>query len=234
VSDIHALSGAYAVDALDEHERALFEQHLAECDDCRAEVDSLREAAAMLPSTTPTAPPQSVRAAVLAGISTVRPLPPVLPLAGARRTRRLPRLLAAAAAVVAVAGAGVVATQPWEDDAPPPSAAERVIEADDARSVTVRLDGASATVYHSDSLGKAAIVTDDLPALPSDKVYELWLQVDGEMVPAGLMPSAGDQELLLEGDASDATAAGMTVEPAGGSLRPTTDPIALFDFTRAR
>jgi anti-sigma-K factor RskA len=234
VSDIHALSGAYAVDALDEHERALFEQHLADCGDCRAEVDSLREAAATLPSTTPATPPPSVRAAVLAGISTVRPLPPVLPVARARRTRRLPRLLAAAAAVVAVAGAGVVVTQPWEDDAPPPSAAERVIEASDARSVTVRLDGASATVYHSASQGKAAIVTDDLPALPADKVYELWLQVDGDMVPAGLMPAAGDQELLLEGDASDATAAGISVEPAGGSRRPTTVPIALFDLTRAR
>jgi len=233
VSDIHALSGAYAVDALDEHERELFEQHLAECGDCRAEVDSLREAAATLTSTAPTAPPPSVRDAVLAGISTVRPLPPVLPAARARRTRRLPRLLAAAAAVVAVAGAGVVVTQPWEDDARRLSAAERVIEADDARSVTVRLDGASATVYHSASQGRAAIVTEDLPAPPAGKVYELWLQVAGAMVPAGLMPAAGDQERLLDGDASRATAAGITVEPAGGSRRPTSAPIALFEFAKA-
>lgn len=233
MSDIHALSGAYAVDALDEHERLLFEQHLAECDDCRDEVDSLREAAATLPAATPTAPPASVREAVLAGITTVRPLPPVLPVAEARRPRRRRALLAAAAAVVALAGVGVAVTQPWEDDATRPPTAAGVIRADDARSVTVRLDGASATVFHSESLGRAAIVTDDMPAPPAGKVYELWLQVDGEMVPAGLMPVAEDQELLLEGDASDATAAGITVEPVGGSAVPTTDPIALFDFAKA-
>ena len=48
MSDIHALSGAYAVDALDDIERAQFERHLAECAECRAEVDSLREAGGLL------------------------------------------------------------------------------------------------------------------------------------------------------------------------------------------
>ncbi len=45
MSDLHGLSGAYAVDALDDLERARFERHLAECEDCRAEVASLVEAA---------------------------------------------------------------------------------------------------------------------------------------------------------------------------------------------
>src|SRR5918997_984458 len=48
MSDIHALSGAYAVDALDDVERAGFERHLTGCAACRAEVPSLREAAAAL------------------------------------------------------------------------------------------------------------------------------------------------------------------------------------------
>ena len=52
MSDIHALSGAYAVDALDDIERAQFERHLAECPACTAEVGSLREAAALLAETT--------------------------------------------------------------------------------------------------------------------------------------------------------------------------------------
>ncbi|MBU2075761.1 MAG: zf-HC2 domain-containing protein, partial [Actinobacteria bacterium] len=43
MNDVHALSGAYAVDALDDIERAQFERHLVECAECRAEVDSLRE-----------------------------------------------------------------------------------------------------------------------------------------------------------------------------------------------
>ena len=39
--DLHHLSGAYAVDALDDAERTSFEQHLAGCADCRAEVAEL-------------------------------------------------------------------------------------------------------------------------------------------------------------------------------------------------
>ncbi len=42
MTDVHALSGAYAVDALDDLERAHFERHLADCADCQAEVASLQ------------------------------------------------------------------------------------------------------------------------------------------------------------------------------------------------
>ena len=92
MSEIHALSGAYAVDALDPAERMLFEQHLATCPDCRAEVDSLREAAATLPEITLAEPPPGLRERLLADIATVRPLPPVveptqLPTAGVRAAR---------------------------------------------------------------------------------------------------------------------------------------------------
>jgi len=34
-------------------------------------------------------------------------------------------------------------------------------------------------------------------------------------------------------DAANATAAGITVEPEGGSKEPTSEPIALFDFSEA-
>ena len=73
---LHALSGAYVVDALDDEEREAFEQHLPRCLDCQAEVASLREAAAMLADDVAMTPPDSLRTSVLAGISTIRPLPP--------------------------------------------------------------------------------------------------------------------------------------------------------------
>jgi anti-sigma factor RsiW len=81
MSDIHALSGAYAIDALDDIERAQFERHLAQCAECRAEVESLREASAMLAETTALEPPADLRSRLLAEIKTVRPLPPVTPAA---------------------------------------------------------------------------------------------------------------------------------------------------------
>ena len=74
--EIHGLSGAYAVDAVDDVERARFEAHMAGCSQCQAEVASLRAAAAELSSVTFAAPPPSLRESVLRGISSVRPLPP--------------------------------------------------------------------------------------------------------------------------------------------------------------
>ncbi len=44
------------------------------------------------------------------------------------------------------------------------------------------------------------------------------------------MPGDGDQVVVLDGDASQAQGAGITVEPAGGSPQPTTEPVALFAF----
>jgi len=238
-NDIHALSGAYAVDALDDIERASFERHLAECVECRAEVASLREASALLAETTDAEPPAALRDRVLADITKVRPLPPETPAAQPastprRRHGRGARLLAAAAAVVVLGGgAAVVWQQPWQDGtSQPPSATDAVLSAPDARSTSLDFPGgASATVTHSDSLGKAVIVTEAMPPPPEGKVYQLWLDQPGEgMVSAGLMPSGADQTVLLTGDAASATGAGITVEPAGGSTSPTSTPIALFDF----
>lgn len=128
---VHALTGAYVLDAVDDEERAAFEQHLAVCPYCREEVRSLRAAVVRLPAQVEAAPPPELRASVLAAITAVRPLPPLpeqdaepIPtqvegpqpvaattgradeLAVRRATRRARRwrLAAAAAAVVALGG----------------------------------------------------------------------------------------------------------------------------------
>ena len=240
MSDMHPLSGAYAVDALDDIERARFERHLAECPDCTAEVASLREAAAMLTHSAETGPSADLRAKVLAEISTVRPLPPRAPTQEAvhRHARRLPRLLAAAvAAVVLAAGVGLTAWHPWDRNQPGQSSvAAQVMDAPDSRRQTIKIaGGGSATVVHSRSLGKAVLITKDMPKAPSDKVYELWLQdSEGAMNPAGLMTGGRThQTVVLRGNAGESTGVGITVEPAGGSKSPTTDPFALFDFRKS-
>ena len=235
-SDIHALSGAYAVDAVDDIERAAFERHLEECAACRAEVAGLREAAGLLTETTTAPPSDELRARVLAGIGSIRPLPPEVPAARPRRRRTAQWLGAAAAAVVLVGAGAVVWQQPWDDSSQSQLTAEqRVLQASDAKRTSLDFPGgASATVVHSDSLGQAVIVTKEMPPPPAGKVYELWLDQPGRgMVPAGLMPVEPDQTVLLTGDAATATAAGITVEPEGGSPEPTTEPIAVFDFGRA-
>lgn len=240
---VHALSGAYAVDALDDVERAGFETHLAQCADCRDEVDGLREAAGLLAELEPVAPPPELRDRLLADIRRVRPLPPIRQKRNSpagrsrlfRRAMRLP-LLAAAAVVLAVVGVGVL-VQPWQHSpgSGQISAVDQVLQATDAQRVTQELsDGARATLVRSVSKGRAVLLTKDMPPAPSGHVYELWLQTPtSPMEPAGLMTKGGNQTVLLKGDAAKATAAGITIEPAGGSPRPTTEPIALFDMGKA-
>ncbi len=248
MTDVHALSGAYAIDALDDAERDQFEQHLALCDECRTEVASLRQAGAELAATTPLAPSAELRARVLADVARVRPLPPVVApqaevadLAAHRERRRRPVVLAvAAAAVLAAVGVGAAVTQPWADEPtvqqalPDPTAA--VLAAPDAETHATDLpevDGsATATVVRSRDLGQVVISTQNMPALSRSEVYQLWLRIDGAMEPAGLM-TAGSNTLLLEGDATDAEAVGVTVEPAGGSPRPTTQPVAYITLDTA-
>lgn len=237
MSEIHALSGAYAIDALDDIERAQFERHLADCVECRAEVDSLREAAALLPETTATAPSDALRERVLAGISTVRPLPPLTVEPPARRRPRFrPAALVAAAAAVIAVGAGAVVWQPWEDEtsqSPTLSAVDQVLQAEDAEEYVQEFpDGSKAVLTRSRSLNKAVLATSDMAPPPDGKVYELWLDHEGiGMVPAGLMPNEPDVTVLLEGDPKTAIGAGITVEPGpDGSEEPTGETVALIAF----
>jgi len=233
--DIHALSGAYAVDALDDTERAQFERHLADCAACRAEVESLQEAAALLAETTITAPSPELRDRVLGDIRTVRPLPPpaeqpatVTELAP-RRRRRARTFLAAAAAAVAI-GTGAIVWQQVSDE--PPSRVEQIQAASDVQAVTVSVgESGSATVYRSERLNEAAIVTEGMPAAPSGKQYVLWLQHGSTMTQAGIMPEGSDNEVVLSGDAATANAAAVSVEEAGTDpSQPSDDVVALFTF----
>lgn len=285
--DIHALSGAYAVDALDDAERARFERHLAECTACQAEVESLVAAASELSVLTEVPPPPSLRAKVLADIATVRPLPPLRtpqadtsddashtpvdhpeapvraqqapasapseptgrPLGeeraeagpadelAARRSRsprglaRGWRLVVAAATVAVLAVAGFTVWRQVEKD-PQQAIADQVLAAPDATRYGKRLaDGATATIVRSTSLEKAVLITSGMPQPPSGKVFQLWLEdATGHMTSAGLMPTGGDKVVVLAGDATHSKAAGVTVEPPGGSDQPTSAPVALIPF----
>ncbi|HEX5086624.1 MAG TPA: anti-sigma factor [Nocardioides sp.] len=238
MTEIHALSGAYAVDALDGDERARFEEHLAGCADCRSEVDSLREAAALLAETSAATPPAGLRDTVLTGITTVRPLPPepaAAPVAAPvvslrpRRRRRTVAWLAAAAAVVAIGGGAVVWQQVDEEQ---PSRIEQLQAAGDVQRYTLPVGDGSATVYRSEDLNEAAIVTKGVPPAPEGKEYVLWLQHGTMMTPAGVLPTGSDNKVFFSGDAATADAAAVSIEDAGTDpTTPSADVVAVFAFS---
>ncbi len=106
-----------------------------------------------------------------------------------------------------------------------------IVSSPDAKIATTELsDGGSVTVASSGKADKAAVMVQDLPALPSGKTYELWFISAAGAVPAGLM-GVGDPAVaglqVLNGPLGGATHVGITVEPAGGSPAPTTTPIVV-------
>jgi anti-sigma-K factor RskA len=248
--DIHTLSGAYALGALDADEAAAFEGHLESCASCRDEVRSLTEATASLADVVATPAPDRLRASVLAGISEVRPLPPVVPadpdpataspdedddeLAARRRDRgrRSSRWLAVAAAVLALVAVGaawrtVALTAQVDSITASAAAVSSVITAPDATTVTGSVStGGRAAVVTSKERGQAVLVADGLAPAPAGQTYQIWfLDSSGAATSAGFVPSGDHSAVLLQGDPSQAAAVGVTLEPAGGSAQPTTKPV---------
>ena len=156
---------------------------------------------------------------------------PVADELAARRQRRLRPWLAAAVAA-AIVTIGGVAWQPWDDGTPTLTATEQVLRSSDAQRLEQPMGSSEIAIVRSPSKKQAVFVADAMPAAPSGKAYQLWLDMPGQgMVSAGLIPTAGSTvAVLLHGDATTATAAGITLEPEGGSQKPTTTPVALFSF----
>ncbi|WP_338748387.1 anti-sigma factor [Janibacter alittae] len=238
--DLHSLSGAYVLNSLTEQERADFEMHLRRCPTCRDEIDSLREVVPLLAETVASEPPPSLRENILAQAARTRQDPPdsvqqaevpparvrehpahgrVIPL----RRRRWAAGLAAAAALVV--GGGVT----WQVvEQTTTGVTEQVASAPDARSWQAETtSGATIVVTRSEQMGEAVLRVKGLDDPGEGHAYQAWLQnEEGNMVPAGVM-SGTDGEMVLKGDVKQAKGVGLTVEPAGGSEQPTTDPVAL-------
>ncbi|MEU6120847.1 anti-sigma factor [Streptomyces sp. NPDC047123] len=249
-ADLHTLTGAYAADALDDDERAQFEEHLAQCSSCAQEVLELTETVARLAAAASVAPRRAFKDEVLTRIATVRQDVPrgesaPGPSAAPRRARRFSRWALAACLAAAAAFGGTAVWQHQQaqdarDEARQAQAQAReqsqqlaeVLAAPDARTRTGELgDGASGTVVVSKDLDKAVFVADGMARLPGGKVYQLWFNEGGTMRSAGLMDAGRATEaVLMQGKVGGATGMGITVEPAGGSAEPTSSPVALMNF----
>lgn len=242
-TDLHTLTGAYALHALSDEERALFERHLHACPSCADEITEFTATAAKLAAAVAVTPSPAMKQQVQQRVTTVRQVAPHVSRtpSSARLRRRLPPLLLAAC-LAAVAGLGGVAA--WEHNRAEDAVAQEqrtrrqadelatVLGASDAVSRRIPLHGsASATLVLSRAHDKAVLVAADMAAPPDGKVYQLWYDQSGTMRPAGLMDSDRTrQTVTLSGSANSASAVGITVEPAGGSPRPTSTPLAVVDL----
>ena len=110
---IEELLGAYALNAVESHETDLIESHVAQCSECRAELDQHIEVAALLPTGAGFAPAavwDSIAGKISTGAATPALSPNGTPMPGTvvPMRRWWTRPMAAAAVFVLVAGAAVV------------------------------------------------------------------------------------------------------------------------------
>ena len=209
-----------------------------DCDACRQEVAELRETATRLGAAVAANPPPRLKGAVMAQIRNVRQLPPEAPVVPLRRPGSpwALRLSAAAAAVLLVVSGvlGVLlvrAQQPGSEVDAQAVAIAEIVRAGDAQ---ILHQGEPATgqmtAVMSASANRMLLLSDDLPAAPSGHDYQAWT-IGEKITSAGLLePRDGEATLDVQGiDAAEKV--GITIEPAGGSSQPTTDPIMTFDVT---
>lgn len=243
----------YALDALDSSQKAALEQHVETCASCRRELETLRGDMALLAlSASGPHPPQRSRARLMSTIAAEKPV-----IVTERETVGsggwFGRLGWMAAALVLLAGA-LLMNNAKEKNA----ALQREIAglqtkgaAQDAELQRVRSEfeaftGPSAQpvtlvvaanhpqpqgkAIYVQSSGKLLFVASNLPALPDDKAYELWLLPStGNPVPAGVFrPDTKGSGVVVNPPLDAGVSAkgfAITVEPKEGSAAPTTKPM---------
>jgi anti-sigma-K factor RskA len=227
--DIHDLTAAYALDALDEEERGSYEAHLAQCEQCRKELGSLGETAAALAfAVVSPAPPERLRGRILAAAAAERENVVPLPV-------RRPWLTRAAAAAASVAACAAIGLGIWAatlqhslDRARATSArteeAAQVLA--DPSSQKIALRGGSGMLA-VDPSGRGVLVVNRLPAAPSGHIYEAWvIPAGGAPRKAGLFDSKGSTTMVpLDENVPKGAVVAATVERAGGADKPTQTPL---------
>ena len=195
--------------------------------DARAELHRLEHAVAWLGHASPRpsdAAWEAVRAEMARGLSADAPSAsgatepaPVVDLATRRARPRWQRLTAVAAAIALVIAVGAAALSMLSTDSGPRTTTVAMAAADGQVAVTARL--------HEDGTG--TIVTSSLPPPPAGHEYQLWSQPDPEslMRSAGLLGADPDGRRIHIPPHSHRIA--ISVEPTGGSVQPTTAPVAV-------
>jgi anti-sigma-K factor RskA len=234
-SEAEELIGAYALDALPSDEAAALRAHIAGCPDHASKAAELRAVASTLAGAPdPVPPPARLRERVFAAVAQTPQEAPAsrvpLSIDGARRTggrapwrsvRPLQAWAALAAAVIAGLLVWNVALQAGDDGA-------RFDATRATSATTLQAHGAAGSgtaLYFADE-DAVVLVADGIDQLDSTRTYQLWALTSDRPVSLGIMrPDAdGHMASVAKLDAG-ATGIAITVEPAGGSVQPTTEPV---------
>jgi hypothetical protein len=240
------LAPAVALDVGTPDEQRQVEQHAAECPDCAAELQALRDSAALLGASVPQVnPPPALRQRVMQAVDATPQLRAPIPVSRARSwRRRLPLAwLVAAASFMVSAGALVwvvmLNTQLGALEAEVQAARERAAKYEDVTEVLssdrlairplqpVGLNMPSrGMVYLDPNSGTGMIMCHNLPPIEQGHAYQVWFIRGNERVSGGLLwpdhYGNGYTLIRVPQDLQSFDAVGLTDEPGTGSAWPTT------------
>ena len=216
----------YALGALPPDEARAVAAHMQTCAQCRAEYDALRPvvtAAATVEANDAPAPSPLLRARIMREVRRTASAP------ATATVRRTQMWTAVAAAVVFIAGgvftgAALIEGRMHRDAAIIATQAETM--GDLAAGKRYRFADGAVIVRGSHLY--MAMPKMQMP--PKGKVYQAWTLPRGskKMAPSMTFLPNGDETLIrLPESADGVTAVAVSVEPAGGSLQPTSKPIAV-------
>jgi anti-sigma-K factor RskA len=237
-TDARDLLGAYALDAVDDVERRKVENLLASDPDAAREVAALRATSALLGAAVSAAPPPELRRSVLDQLSVTPRVgtaaPPVKPRRPARRTMWL---AVAAAALIAASVPSALAWRQTQEVHRVQAQAQDVVNllADPDTQVRRADVPGGGTVVGVLARDRALFTATGLQQPDPGKVYQLWVIRDGVALPDAVMAEGArivratpnDYVVLTHGYAAGDSLA-VTIEPTGGSLKPTTRPIVVL------
>jgi anti-sigma factor RsiW len=216
---LHDWTAAYALDALSEDETRDYEDHLATCDQCRAELGRLGGAVSALAFAVDSpVPPEALRARILEAARAERPN--VVPLRP--RWVRATAAIAAVAAIVAI-GFGIWAaslSRSLDRERSARQTVERLFA--DPNAARKPVSGQAAGTLVVSPSGEAALIVSRLPAAPSGKTYEAWVIANGKPQRAGTFDGGGETSLLsLERKVPKGAKVAVTLERRPGTDQPT-------------
>lgn len=228
--DLLTLATAYALDAVDDDERADIERRVQAAPEevssaFAVEVRQVREAMAAVSATTAAEPPAQLRERLMATVSAEQ-MGQVRQLRPSRRRWSTAVAAAAAAVVIGVATFGVGW---WLRPVPTETTAEQIFAAPDVRTVSGQIPtGGTATVVFSRERNAGVLVMNNVEPPTTGTVYQMWL-IDTEGAhSAGVMDAGAiaPSTTAVLPDLGSSTTLAFTVEPGSGSDRPTTTPFA--------
>ncbi|TGO05641.1 anti-sigma factor [Serinibacter arcticus] len=248
----HDLLAAWALDAVDDHERSVVERAIAADPELALEARGLRETTALLAGSVAAAPPPALRADVLAIIAREAPRSgeshPTAPLPSHEvedtnahpafvtpkpRRHGVARWQSFALAAVVAGALAVPTTLAIQND----QRATQVEQQMSALESAMRQPGAQ--LVQGDVAGggiAAAVLTDgeavftasDLPDPGDGLTYQLWRQDGDHMVSAGTLALNDGRVSATVSAEVPVDVLAVSIEPEGGSDAPTTDPVIVL------